>query len=202
MEEIVRKPISELKQPEINSRKHPAKQITEFKRSIEKFGVIRPIVADEEGTILVGNGLFLALCELGKEYADVLVVKGLSANEKKKLILSDNKIYSLGVDNYEGIEQLMNDLAQYSDFEIPGYDSEILDELYGIASVEEDAADMEKGGGQPIYVEEEPQAPQSAPSQQKEIKPTKATIEAREQALEEAKKFIICPHCGERVDLA
>ena len=54
---IVKKRLADLKRPEKNVRIHSDKQITEFKRSIEMFGQIRPIVIDEVGTILAGNAL-------------------------------------------------------------------------------------------------------------------------------------------------
>ena len=76
--EIVKKPLSELFPSEKNVRKHTQQQIDEFARSINMFGVIRPIVCDESGRILVGHGLYRALAKLGKETADCIVVSGLS----------------------------------------------------------------------------------------------------------------------------
>lgn len=206
---IVKKPLSELTQTKTNSRKHPTIQIQEFKRSIERFGVIRPLVVDEEGTILVGNGLFQALSELGRESADVIVAKGLSENEKKKLILSDNKIFSLGVDNFDGIDELLRELAIDSDFEIPGYDAETLDALYGIESVEADAEseaserefefEPKRYAGEPF--ERSPEAEPAPYGEAQSPSPSRATVEARKEAMEAAGRFIICPHCGERIDL-
>ena len=93
--EIVKKPLSELRPSEKNIRKHGAAQIAEFKRSIKMFGVIRPIICDENGNILAGHGLYEALVGMGKEEADCIVMKGLSEADKYKLMLADNKIYSL-----------------------------------------------------------------------------------------------------------
>ena len=63
---IVKKKLMDLRHPEKNVRIHSDKQITEFKRSIEMFGQIRPIVIDEAGTILAGNGLYDALTAMGQ----------------------------------------------------------------------------------------------------------------------------------------
>ena len=83
---VVKLPLSDLKKPERNVRMHTEKQLKEFVRSIEMFGQIRPIVVDEDGTILAGNGLYEALKRMGQEKADVLKVTGMSGNQKKKLI--------------------------------------------------------------------------------------------------------------------
>lgn len=96
---VTRMKLASLKMPEKNVRIHSEKQVKEFVRSLDAFGQIRPIVVDEDNTILAGNGLYAALMAKGETEADVYVMKGLSPNEKKKLMLADNKIYSLGVDD-------------------------------------------------------------------------------------------------------
>ena len=67
---VIKKALSDLRKPERNVRIHSDKQITEFKRSIEMFGQIRPIVIDEAGTILAGNGLYEALSAMGRTEAE------------------------------------------------------------------------------------------------------------------------------------
>ena len=125
-------PLSELKKPERNVRMHTEKQLKEFVRSIEMFGQIRPIVADEAGTILAGNGLYEALKRMGREEADVLRVSGLSENQKKKLMLADNKIFGLGVDDLESFDAFLEDLK--GDLDIPGFDEELLQSMVAQAS--------------------------------------------------------------------
>ena len=43
---VVRKPLSELRRPDRNVRMHTDKQLKDFRRSVEMFGQIRPIVVD------------------------------------------------------------------------------------------------------------------------------------------------------------
>ena len=62
---VVKKPLAELRRPERNVRMHTDKQLKEFRRSVEMFGQIRPIVIDEGGVILAGNGLFETLLAMG-----------------------------------------------------------------------------------------------------------------------------------------
>lgn len=179
-----------------NVRKHTKNQINEFKKSIDKFGVIRPIVIDENNVILAGHGLFETLKQQGKDEVEVMVINGLSEKDKKKLLLADNKIYSLGIDDYGVIERILSELGQASDFEVPGYDSETLEELYGIRSVEEDIVQS----GTPVEKalteiksedkDEKVQIPEDP-------KPSKAVEQARAEA--EDRKCVICPNCGEKI---
>ena len=156
MMEIVEKRLSELKHPAQNVRMHSQKQIKEYCRSISKYGQTKPMVIDEDGVILIGNGLYDALLALGRESGSCMVKAGLSEKEKKKLMLADNRIYSLGVDNMSVFDEIIAELD--GDFDIPGYDDELLNSLiaddgnvdemlagYGIVS-DEDRAGMERAG--------------------------------------------------------
>lgn len=107
MMEIIEKRLSELKHPEQNVRMHSQKQIKEYCRSISKYGQTKPMVIDEDGVILIGNGLYDALLALGRESGSCMVKAGLSEKEKKKLMLADNRIYSLGVDNMSVFDEII-----------------------------------------------------------------------------------------------
>ena len=120
----IKKNISDLKAPERNMRIHTKKQIEEFIRSIHMFGQIRPVVVDENNVILAGNGLVEALQTMGEIQADTLVMKNLSENQKKKLMIADNKIFNLGIENLETLNAFLEDL--HEDLDIPGFDEEIL----------------------------------------------------------------------------
>ena len=121
---IRKMPLSSLQRPEQNVRMHTEKQLKEFERSVSMFGQLRPIVADEAGVILAGNGLFETLIRLDWKEADVLQVEGLTENQKKKLMLADNKIFGLGVDDLETFDAFLVDLKD--DLDIPGFDEELL----------------------------------------------------------------------------
>lgn len=202
---LEKRKLSELKENSINTRRHNQNQIEEFKKSINKFDVIRPIVIDDKNVILAGHGLFMALKELGREDADVVVMRGLSERDKKKLLLADNKIYSLGVDDYTAIESILKELANDSDFEVPGYDADILEELYGIRSVEKE---VENGAiGKMLDTSEfSAQMVADAPESDAEIEQIANYTPEVPERLQEAKqdaianrKFVICPNCGEKV---
>ena len=121
---IIKKPLAELQPPEQNVRMHPDKQMKEFCRSVKMFGQIRPIVIDETGTILAGNGLFEALLSIGCTEADCYMVSGLTEAQKKKLMLADNRVFDLGVDDLSVFEAFVQDLKD--DLDIPGYEEDLL----------------------------------------------------------------------------
>lgn len=125
--QVVTKKIAELKHMPGNTRLHSEKQIREYIRSIEMFGQLRPMVIDENNIVLAGNGLLMALRKMGKETAACHIVTGLTENEKKKLMLADNKIAALGEEDQFAFEETLRELS--GDIDIPGYGADILKNL-------------------------------------------------------------------------
>lgn len=119
--------LSDLQYPESNVRVHGEKQLEELKRSYQQFGQIRPIVIDEKGVIIAGNGLTKALEQLGVEQVEVLQMKNLTENDKKKLMIADNKIYNLGRDDNDALFAMLESLD--GDYDVPGFEEETLKEL-------------------------------------------------------------------------
>jgi hypothetical protein len=116
--------ISALKTPEKNTRIHPEKQINEIRRSLQKWGQYKNIVIDETNLVLAGNGLVEAMRAEGMKKVYAYVLYGLTENEKKKLMMADNKTAGLGIDNLNNIEAIIGELD--GDFDIPGFDDDIL----------------------------------------------------------------------------
>lgn len=115
--------LADLHHAERNARIHPEAQITELMRAVEMFGQTRPLVVDEANQVLVGNGLLTALQRLERPDARVLRLPSLTEAEKIKLMLSDNKIFELGIDDYQAI---MAHARSLDDLDVPGFDSELL----------------------------------------------------------------------------
>ena len=116
--------IALLKMPEKNTRIHPEKQINEIRRSLQKWGQYKNIVVDENYTVLAGNGLVEAMNAEGLKKIWVVVLYDLTENDKKKLMMADNKTAGLGIDNLNNIEEIISELN--GDFDIPGFDDDIL----------------------------------------------------------------------------
>lgn len=123
--------LSDMHAPEKNVRIHTEQQLKEFVRSVNMFGQIRPIVLDDKMVILAGNGLYKALEIAGHTEADAYIMKDLTENQKKKLMIADNKIFNLGIENLETLNLFLEELG--GDLDIPGFDEEILKTMVGDA---------------------------------------------------------------------
>lgn len=199
--------LAELVKPEKNVRIHTEQQLKEFQRSVEMFGQIRPIVIDENNVILAGNGLYDTLVMMGEETAQVYQYKNLTENQKKKLMIADNKIFSLGIENLETLNSFLEELQ--GDLDIPGFDEEILKQMvaeaedvtdkiseYGtldeeeIHSIKENAKKKEQQLSADQNGTRSGQAPVGT-IQQEPVEDNEDTAEI--------KKFVICPNCGEKI---
>ena len=202
--------LSELVRPERNIRIHTEKQLEEFERSVRMFGQIRPIVVDEKNTILAGNGLYETLLRMGEEQALVYKYEDLTESQKKKLMIADNKIFSLGIENLDTLNEFLEELN--GDLDIPGFDEEILKQM--VADADEVTEKISEYG---TLDEEEIQQIKEANEkrEQKELESASeewkaivqtdlpqqggqsATMESPESA--ETRRFVICPKCGEQI---
>jgi len=84
--------------------------------SIEQVGYITPIVVDENYEILAGHTRAKALEKMGADEVQVLVVEGLTDEEKRKYRLLDNKTGEVATWDIDLLEVELEDL----DFD--GYD--------------------------------------------------------------------------------
>ncbi len=213
---VIKKRLDDLKHPEKNVRIHSEQQIRELKRSLEKFGQIRALVVDENNVILIGNGLYEAMVSLGYQEASVYVKTELSENDKKKLMIADNKTYALGIDNLDTLNEFLEELQ--GDLDIPGYDEEILQQMvadadevtekiseYGaldeseIQKIKEANEKREqKAAAAEISdnnSENSSENPNTSDNQSSERQNTTET----EPEITETRKFVICPNCGEKI---
>lgn len=190
---IEKKKLTDLKPLDRNVRNHGDAQVKEMVRSINQFGQTRPMVVDEEGEVLIGNCLYAALVQMGKKDGECFVVKGLSPTQKKKLVLSDNKLYRLGTDNFDVINDFLKDVAKDGDFEIPGFDSDIVkrlvDDIQGIDIQVQEYGKVDTEAFTPSNKEEPMQSPLAPPNE--------STVEESPQS----RQFVICPKCGELIYL-
>ena len=206
--EIITMKLVDLVKPEKNVRIHTEQQLKEFQRSVKMFGQIRPIVVDENNVILAGNGLYETLIAMGKETADVYKYDNLTENQKKKLMIADNKIFSLGIENLDTLNSFLEDLQ--GDLDIPGFDEDILKQMvseaedvteklseYGTLDDEEIQSIKESGERKEQQIQKA-EAEQATPATQPIAQPQQEMPEDSEDTTE-VKKFVICPKCGEKI---
>ena len=185
---VIKKPLTELRRPDRNVRMHTDKQLKEFRRSVEMFGQIRPIVVDEDGVILAGNGLYETLLSLGR------------TEEKKKLMLADNRVFDLGVDDLAALDAFILELKD--DLDIPGYEEDLLRAMVMEADEASDAL-LEYGTIEPEQAaaitetrEKYAVREEAAAAQAEEVAPAQSGTAS---SAEPTKRFILCPKCGERI---
>jgi len=97
--------ISEIHPHPDNPRKITKIQLEKLKKSITEYPEmlkIRPVIIDETNTILGGNMRYKALIELGHTTVDVLIVEGLTEEQKKEFLIKDN--VSFGVWDMDALE--------------------------------------------------------------------------------------------------
>ena len=193
--------LSDLKPLENNVRKHSDKQIDELIKSVEQFGQTRAMVIDEDNNILIGNGLYFALLKMNKPDAQCYRKTGLTEVQKKKLILSDNKIYGLGSDDYEQINNYIQEITKIGDFEIAGYDKFILEQM---TATDEQVEQAIKDYGvitDVKFTSEEPKQEVSYTAPEVKNEPVTMVTETKVSAEKNEKRYIICPSCGEMIYL-
>lgn len=126
-----------------NPKQHPSGQIARIAASLKEFGWTRPILTDEEGTVLAGNGTLEAarmLREAGTSIFDwpdtglVPVVRkiGLTMAQKRAYVIVDNRLPELGDWDEEMLAVEIGDLqGEGLDLALTGFDAEKIADLLG-----------------------------------------------------------------------
>ena len=208
--EVITMKLADLVKPEKNVRIHTEQQLKEFQRSVTMFGQIRPIVVDENNVILAGNGLYDTLVAMGKDTADVYRYDNLTENQKKKLMIADNKIFSLGIENLETLNSFLEDLQ--GDLDIPGFDEEILKQMvseaeditdklseYGTLDEEEIRSIKENGEKKEQQIQRMESEQRNGQTEQAPAVPIQQEPAGDDGDTAEIRKFVICPNCGEKI---
>lgn len=122
--------IEKLKLAEYNPRTISEKELTNLKKSLEKFGFIQPVVINKDFTVISGHQRIRAWKEMGNKEVPTLQVN-ITKNEEKALNLAMNRIS--GEWDVEKLYGVMNDLRITTELEFTGFDekevSKILDQF-------------------------------------------------------------------------
>ena len=111
----VKKKLSELIPYENNPRLND-EAVADVMESIRQVSYIAPIITDEDGVILAGHTRYEALKKLGYESCSVIVVSGLTEEQKRKYRLYDNKTGELAKWDQKKLS------AELCDVDFCGYD--------------------------------------------------------------------------------
>ena len=75
-----------------NARTHSTEQVAQLVESIKQFGWTNPVLIDEKGEIIAGHGRVMAAEMLKMDSVPVIVLSGLTDEQKKAYRLADNRL--------------------------------------------------------------------------------------------------------------
>lgn len=117
---IVYKPIKELKPYKKNAKKHPITQIEQIASSIKEFGFTQPVLIDKDNNVVAGHGRVLGAKKAGLKEVPTLCLDDLTEEQIKAYRLADNKLNESGWDDgllkqsLEEIKEINMDLFGFS----------------------------------------------------------------------------------------
>jgi ParB-like nuclease domain len=121
--------IQDLKPFPQNPRHHPEAQIARLMRSIEQVWT-NPILIDETGTILAGHGRWEAAKRLGRTEVPTLTIAGLSAAEKRAVVIADNRLPEQALWDFDLLRAHFTELIEVDfDVELTGFSTGEIDLL-------------------------------------------------------------------------
>jgi ParB-like nuclease domain len=91
-DQVERWPIDRLIPYAKNSRTHSEAQIAQLAASMKEWGWTNPVLADEEGGLIAGEGRLLAARQLGYTEVPVMVARGWSDAQKRAYVIADNQL--------------------------------------------------------------------------------------------------------------
>ena len=176
--------IAELDLDPANVRRHDASNLDAIRGSLKRFGQQKPIVVNEKGVVIAGNGTLTAARALGWDRIKIVRTE-LMGSEATAFAIADNRTAELATwDDGALVEQLSAlELEDGALLEAAGFSSKelegMVDDLVGL----------------------EPEKPQPAEMDEKADElPELATVEAKTQVgevVEVGKQKVICGDCIE-----
>jgi ParB-like chromosome segregation protein Spo0J len=131
--EIKYLPIDALLPYSRNPRTHSEEQIDQIAASIREFGFTNPILIDGKNGIIAGHGRFAAAKELGLDQVPCIDLSHLTDDQRRALVIADNKIALNGGWNDELLRLELTDLKELgANLELTGFDAmELADIMLG-----------------------------------------------------------------------
>jgi hypothetical protein len=125
-------PIEDLREDPDNVRVHDERSVSALAMALQEFGQQKPIVALEDGTVIAGNGVFMAAKRIGAK--KIAVVRFADPAKARAFAIADNRMSELSRFDEEALSRAVNDLqlAGYGTDAL-GFDAEEVSRL--IASV-------------------------------------------------------------------
>ncbi|MGA2197894.1 MAG: DNA methyltransferase, partial [Bryobacteraceae bacterium] len=120
-------PVDRLIPSEGNPRTHSPEQVAQIAASIREFGFVNPILVGPEGGLIAGEGRLRAARMQGMREVPVIVLKHLSAVQRRALAIADNQLaLNAGWDEEKLRKQLAALQAENFNLELLGFDDQEL----------------------------------------------------------------------------
>lgn len=122
--------IDDLKVYQNNARTHSDEQVQKICASFKEFGVINPVLIDENNMLLAGHGRLMAAEELSMDHINYIRINDLTENQKKAYVIADNQ-HALNADwDYDILKTELLDLESDDyDLGVTGFDDSELDTI-------------------------------------------------------------------------
>ena len=114
--------INELTPHPRNSRTHSPEQLTKLAKSIEQFGFVKPIIADEDDVILAGHGIWEAAKHRGMTEVPVLSKTDLTDEQKRAYMIADNRLSELSSWDWDRLADELQVISGARDLAELGFD--------------------------------------------------------------------------------
>jgi DNA modification methylase len=128
---IERWPVDKLVPYARNARTHSPEQVAQVAASIIEFGWTNPVLVGSDGVIIAGHARLAAARKVGMAEVPVIVLDHLNENQRKALILADNRLaLNAGWDN-EMLRLEMEALKDGGfDLDVMGFTDAELDQIF------------------------------------------------------------------------
>lgn len=141
--QIIHRPLQELKPSQNAVRKEKKKHVERLKASIERFGMVRPILA-RGNEIVDGHSLVAAARELGLETVPCIDVSHLDDREVRLLRIALNKTQELGTWDEQALKlEFAYQLEFNTDLTITGFEGWEIDHILEIGDPDEGAEGLD-----------------------------------------------------------
>lgn len=106
-------------------------QVKEIAASLQRFGQVRLILAQDDGKVIAGNHTLLAARELGWTHVAAVLHKFESEEEARAYLLADNRLGDIGEYDRQELATFLEELSVSGRWEGTGYTDDHLQDLLG-----------------------------------------------------------------------
>ncbi len=122
-----------------NARTHSDSQVAQIAGSIAEFGFVNPVLVSGDNVIIAGHGRVMAAKKLGLQTVPTIKLDHLTENQRRALVIADNKIAENAGWDEELLRLELQNLADEDfDLDLLGFDDVELDDL--LTSLDDDEA--------------------------------------------------------------